>query len=366
MTHPLWIINSTMLLFVVLAFLFARWPSTALPEQESITPKPYIRKIREQVPETASNKIFEEDLFGTYKKEIIQEKPIEKEFTIPEPPQPKPPVVPTTPEPQFLDPLDISLKGIIIIGYDPAKNSALILDNKTSTESVYKTGSTFEDAVLVKILANKVIFLRSNGQQEILYLRAEDAKKEVAATDVSVWNTIITSLGDNTYTLDPMRFVTQVPNLAQFIELLHLTTAYEKGVAIGCRIGSIENNSFGTKIGLAKNDIITSINGIAVGPLENRMDVYHKLVALPEESFITIELLRKGKPKTITIILRKQAETGQIETPSSTSLQKLTNDEKLNILKEKHQLAPTLQDIRKRERQHMLERSSAPRTRSQQ
>jgi len=95
------------------------------------------------------------------------------------------------PKPKFLDPLDITLKGIIVLVHNDSKNRAIIADNKTNKELTYKVGSAIEDAQLIRILSNKVIFLRSNGQQEVLYLREKDAELDPVYTIIDNWDGII-------------------------------------------------------------------------------------------------------------------------------------------------------------------------------
>jgi type II secretory pathway component PulC len=359
--HPLWIVNSSMLIVLFFALIFSRWSSVETPTWESIAPRKYNKPSREPAVSIAADKIFENDLFDTYKKEVVPEKPAEKEVTFPDLPTQKSANIPAVAEPQFLDPLNITLKGIVIIGYNPTKNSALILDNKTNVEKVYYTGSSLEDAILIKILSNKIIFLRSNGQQEVLYLRSEDASKEMSNTAaLSEWSTIIKAQSNDTYVVDPKLFVTKITNLAQFIELLHLTTVYEEGKPLGCRIGNLEDHSVGTALGLAKGDLITAINDIPTGPSKNRMEIFQQIKELPQDGKIEVYLLRNNRPKTLTITLRSSEQSTTPALAKDIPLQKQTNDEKMSIIKEKYQLAPTIQDIRKRERQHMLEHSAPP------
>lgn len=52
----------------------------------------------------------------------------------------------------------------------------MIADNKTNQEGTFKVGDTVQDAQLIRIFSNKIILLRNNGQQEVLYLREQDAK----------------------------------------------------------------------------------------------------------------------------------------------------------------------------------------------
>ena len=84
------------------------------------------------------SKIYEDDLFGTYQKELptIEEEP---NITVPEPP-PSQIKVPEEPKPQFLDPLAITLKELLSLFDDDQRNRAIIADNKTNQEATYKVG----------------------------------------------------------------------------------------------------------------------------------------------------------------------------------------------------------------------------------
>jgi len=362
--HPLWIANSAMLVLFVLSVIFVYFSRVELPVRTPINPHKYSKGTRELSTDINIKKIYEQDLFDTYKKESAPAPAAAQEpgITFPEPPTPAPPVQSTIPEPKFLDPLNITLKGIVIIGSDNSRSSALIADNKSGAEAIYRIGDSFEDAVLVRILNNKVLFLRSNGQQEVLYLRAEDAKQDALFTSKDEWSRIITAEGTDSFFVDPKEFVQQVKSLGQFIDMLHLTTVYEKGKSVGCRIGTIDDKSFGTAMGLLSGDIVTHINDIATGPVDNRMQIYQMIVAMTEGSIIRVALTRDGKPKTIVLILRaaQPKSTPSAEEQNELSLQKQKNDERINILKEKYQVAPTLQDLRKREREHMRNQDNLP------
>jgi type II secretion system protein C len=355
--HPLWIVNSTLLVLVILSVLFVYWSRVETPPRTSIEPFRYTKINRALSTDINIKKIYEEDLFDTYHQEVVPVKPVEEvQVTFPEPPEPTPPVVPVTPEPSFLDPLDITLKGIVIIGGDNSRSTALIAD-KSNTERIYRVGDVFEDASLVRILNNKIIFLRSNGQQEVLYVRAEDAKEDAIFTNKDEWARVVVQDNADSFIVDQKTFVKQVKSLAQFIDMLHLTTVYEKGKSIGCRIGTLDDKSLGMQMGLQSGDIITKILNIETGPVENRMKIYQAIINTPSETAIEVVLLRKGVPKTLTFIVRGQAAASTSSTPQET-LQKPKNDERINTLKEKYKVAPTLQEIRQSERKHMQEQGT--------
>ena len=171
MRHPLWILNSTLLILLMIVLTYIVFSQQALPEREDIEPLAYTKPVRALVSEVNIRKIYEDDLFGTYVQEVATPEKAQDVPNFPTPPAPKMAQPLVWPKPQFLEPLSISLKGIIIIADDQSRNSAIIADKKTNRETTYRVGDTMDDAQLLKIFNNKVVFLRSNGQQEVIYLR---------------------------------------------------------------------------------------------------------------------------------------------------------------------------------------------------
>ena len=277
MKHPFWIVNSTLLLLFIFVLGFVYFSRVSLPRREYIEPEPYF-KPTEKMVQVNIKKIYENDLFGTYSKEFPT--PGQPDFSVPFPEPPRDAIVPipAAPKPQFLDPLPISLKGIIIIRSDHTKNRAILEDNKTKQEATYKVGDSIEDAQLIRIFSNKIIFLRSNGQQEVLYLREQDAKDDPMYAIIEGWEEVIRPLDATRFIVNKDTFAKRVPNLAQFIDMLRLTTAYQKGESVGTRIGQLDKNGLGTYLGLQTGDIITSINGIPTGSSEQRLTIYKSII----------------------------------------------------------------------------------------
>lgn len=357
MRHPLWIVNSAVLLLVLLALCFIYLSGVRVPQREDIEPVVRHRPRHERVLEVNIKKIYEDDLFNTHKKRLSIPTETDLSIPFPEPPSPVPTTIPTTPPPQFLDPLDITLRGIIVVGSDHAKNSVIIEDNKTKQEVTYHVGDVFEDATLIRILSNKVIFLRSNGQQEVLYLREQDAQYDPTYMAISDWEPVAQQLTQSTLAVNPKEFTERIQSLAQFIDMLGLTTVYKQGKSVGCRIGQLSEKSLGKQLGLQTGDIIVSIDNIPATDNNYRMKIYHHIVDKCRKE-ITVRLLRSGKELILTYLLRdfepeKESDSKIVE-HTEDSLQKLKEDEKINILKEKYKFAPTLRDIQSRERQNMF------------
>ena len=359
MKHPLWIINSTLLVFVFLSCAFIFFSRVSIPEREDIEPVLYTKIKKKKELDINIAKIYEANLFGTFQTAGV---PPEKrdEVGFPEPPSPQAVEVPELPKPRFLDPLDITLRGIFMITTDGSKNRALIVDNATKKEANYKVGDKVSDAQLIRIFGNKVILLRSNGQQEVLYLREQDAKLDTTYANLESWDAVVKQLSTYNFMIDPISFTDRVQDLAQFIDMLRLITAFKQGKSIGCRIGHLDEQSIGIALGLQAGDIILSINDIPADTMENRLKIYKALITKKEEDAVRVKIVRNKEDHTFEYLLKELApERGQHE-PTTFELEKIAEEEKIKIFKEKEQFAPTLQDIRRRERQNMREKGTAP------
>lgn len=361
MRHPFWIANSSLLLFVILAGIFAYFSRVRLPQRESIEPEAYIRNKKKQSVDINIKKIYENDLFDTFRKEVPVYQEPEYNLEIPPAPPQQEIITPHIPEPVFLDPLDITLKGIIVVSKDESKNRIIIADNKTDIEKTYKVGDAIEDAQLIRIFNNKIVLLRSNGQQEVLYLRAQDAQLDPAYTAIGNWQDVIQSIDAFTYFIYPSMFIERIKNLAQFIDIIGLSTAYKQGVSVGCRVGELAPDSLGVHLGLQSGDIITKVNDIPATSTPERLRIYKLIVGMKEGDAIEVELTRQEQSIHLRFILKNFVEKKFSGIPSLPSPDQQLK-QKTDILRQKHKFAPTIDELRKQERQLMMERGHIPRS----
>ncbi len=358
MRQPIWIINSTLLVFFLISLIFLYFLRTSIPEREDIEPKVYSKLKKEKI-KTNIEKIYEQDLFGTYQPEVVA---LQEQYALspfPEPPSPLVATAPAPPQPKFLDPLDITLKGIFVVTTDSSKNRAILQDNKTQKEGTFRVGDAIDGAQLIRIYNNKILFLRPNGQQEVLYLREQDAKEDPAYALIDNWQTIIQQVASTEFLIDPQLFAFQVNDLGQFIEMVGLTTAYKDGQSVGCRIGQAEPKSLAAALGLITGDIIKTIDTIPATTTENRLKIYQSIVNKNDGDTIKLQLLRNKQPISFEYQLKDFGieRHGAIEEPV---LREMEKREKEEILRNKYQFAPTLKEIKKRERIHMINKGKAP------
>lgn len=356
MNHPIWIINISLLALVLCASLFVPFSRVRIPRATSIETELSPRSKTKQEFDINIKKIYENDLFGTYRKETpVYQEPV-YQLELPPAPPAQVPVVPQKPAPTFVEPLDITLKGIVIVADNDEKNRIIINDNKTGRERTFKVGESIDDAQLIRIFNNKIILLRANGQQEVVYLRHQDATKDPAYALLSGWQEVIQPTGPQTFTVNKTLFASRVQTLAQFIDLLNLSTAYKNGNSVGCRIGEIKNESLGFSLGFQTGDIITRINNIDATTTEERLRIYRELLELGTSEPIVVEFMRRGMPGTYTYTLIQEEPTEEPAQPTNTVLSpQALQKKKEDILKQKHRFAPSLNDLRAHERQQILE-----------
>jgi type II secretion system protein C len=355
MKHPFWLLNTALLLLFISAMAFVFFSRSPVPPREDIEPAIASKPIMPSISQVNINQIYTKDLFGTYQRELPTT-PADVVLAFPQPPTPQLPQLPQEPKPQFLDPLPITLKGIIIIIHDDSKNRAIIADNKTNQENAYYVGDKIEDAQLIRIMSNKIIFLRSNGQQEVLYLRERDAKLDPTFALIDQWDSVVHPITSTVYAINMAEFMQRVASLAQLIDMLDLTTVYKQGVSIGCRVGAIPPTSLGAALGLQKGDIITQINDIPATTTANRLKIYKEIISSSANS-IKVTVTRDSY--SIEFEYQLQMQPSKNKQAIHKAADEITK-EQLKRLEQKETFAPTLQEIEARERRNMLEKGRRP------
>lgn len=359
MKHPLWMINSALLLLLTIALIFILFSRPSLLERNEL-----VAPVMPPRPQGAINGnpkiIYEHDLFGTFYREVS---PIEKETEEEMPPAPArvPVHIPPVATPQFLEPLPITLTGIMVTDH-PDEGTAIILNTRTQEEKGFNVGDKFEDAQVVKIFSNKVVVIRSNGQQEMLYLRQEDAYTDAPWIEHGYWDAAIKQVTGDFFVVDPTEFVRRVKNLGRLIESLDLTMAYQEGQVVGCRIGDLDDHSFGRILGLKKGDIIQTIAQIPATSTTNNEKIYNYVVSLKKESVIKVTLSRNGQQidlriKVADIDMQAKNEF-EVATGIATKSEQELEQERLDIMRQKHRFAPTAHELHKREQNNMWQLSA--------
>lgn len=366
MNRPLWIINSSMLGLLIACLLFIALYRVRIQAPVALAPEPLaLRDASQYIASIDQSKIYANDLFGTFIAPVVHED--DKEPTVP--------VMPTAPiprtiqppqelPPRFLEPLNITLTGIIWMP-DQSLCRAIVIDNVTKQEVNYKVGDELEDAQVIRIARDHIVCVRSNGQQESIYLTqlaATLAQETIARTD---WSQTVIARSKNNYLVDVSDFVETVASVGEFIELADLATAYIQGRSVGCKIGAIERQGLIAALGFKQNDIITSVDGYSVYTAQERLAVAQHLMALAKNSVIKVEIMRSSNPLILTYTLghinrpeqppltEKTGVAGPLTEPKKVVLD-AQEEQQVKALKTREKFAPTLQEIERDERRRIM------------
>ena len=365
MRHPIWLLNSTLLVLFLIATGFALFSSQKIPRRIKLDLKPSHVAVQKSAVHVDVAQIYENDLFNTYHKIIVPPRQPNYTHTMPQPPSQTTIKVPAEPRQPFLAPLEVKLKGVIAIN-DDSNNVAMLAESKSTEQKNYYVGDMIEDARLIRILPNRIILIRSNGQQETLYLNEKDVENDPAYNEErDHWMHVIKKVEHDKFLLDPDTFILVSRNIAQFIDMFDLTTVYQKGKSIGCRIGNIVHDSLGYAMGLEPHDIVTHINSLSTLNTEERYNTYQSLLKKKIGDTIEVKGLRDGSDFMISYHLY------DLKDPLHESLQELEKDEKasgvytgpspaeieeerIKLLRDKYKFAPTAQDIKIQQKMAML------------
>src|SRR3990167_5549337 len=302
MRQPLWLLNFLLLITLLFVAVFIAVTKVIIPQKRSLLVTEIEHKQEAPASKIDPSIIYTKDLFGTLQQPVIKKEEEHKTATVPTPTRPIPVQIPKPAPVKFLEPLPITLTGIIFFD-DKEQNRAIILNNRTKKEGIYKFEDEIEDAQLIRILKDRVILLRSNSQQETVYLKQDlNLVEDLILT--KDWSKIVLYNPDGTYDIDAKQFVEFIPSLSEFIFKFNLKTATKNGQPIGLLVGELENNSLAKFMGLNSGDIIESIDSIPATTQQNRLHIYNKILAENPDK-ISVEVNSNGAKKTIIYKLIK-------------------------------------------------------------
>lgn len=211
----------------------------------------------------------------------------------------------------FLPPLQVSLKGTIISN-NPKYNRAFVENMRSKEEKSCMVGDIIEDAQIVSIEKSKIILVRSNGQQETLYLNSISAQEEKSYNKIPWSKIVVEDEEEGSYSIDVRLLKKRISTPGHFFDELDLVTSFEKGLPVGCKVGRQEHDSLVSALGLVVNDIIVSVDGIGCSIAEDRAEIYEKLFKIDyEKDPSSIEVVVKRNNTMVYYVYNLFASTVQ-------------------------------------------------------
>jgi len=176
---------------------------------------------------------------------------------------------------------------------------AVIEDQKTREQTLYRLGDTIQNAVVKMVLREKVV-LNKNGQDEVL------TQEEPGVVKTSAPGPARADAGAAVRppVAEPVQQVTvsheqaeqAMENLGDLLNQATFRPHIEDGRPAGISITGIKPNAIFRKLRLRNGDIITGVNGQTIASVEDAMRTFG---TLSTDGPIQVQIKRRGQEETL-------------------------------------------------------------------
>ncbi|MBC8418959.1 MAG: hypothetical protein KJ573_09900 [Proteobacteria bacterium] len=183
--------------------------------------------------------------------------------------------------------LKIALLGTVT---GPEENACAVIEEiGRKTQGLYRTGDTIQNAVIKRILRGKIV-LRVGEKDEILTMEEAEASKGVRD------GASLPAHREDVITVGRTDVQESLKNINNLLTQARIRPNLKDGKPDGFTLSYIKENSFFTKLGLMRGDIVKKINGKPINTPEDAFSFYK---ALESGDPLSMEINRGGQPKTI-------------------------------------------------------------------
>ena len=209
--------------------------------------------------------------------------------------------------------LQLSLQGTI--AGDTASARAIILDQRSRSQDIYRIGDSVQEAQIKQILRGKVI-LRHGDKDEILTMVEGDDKPQAASPTAPTVNARRrpdrrrrspvqpappqeASINIEEVTIPVEKDVLQdsLDNLNDLMTQVRVRPYFRRGKPEGLIVSQIKSGSVFAKLGLMNGDIIANVNG---KPMSSPEEAFQFYSSLKSGENVNIEITRRGQKKMFT------------------------------------------------------------------
>lgn len=232
-------------------------------------------------------------------------------------PQP-PPEVPLTP-------LQVKLMGTI--AGTRARDAAIIeAPGQPGGQAIYQLGDTIQQATLVEIRPDCVVFERAKKQRETVCFQQDSAPSTTPQTSQSVAPAQpqrtaaapstamplptpsrageaggVVQVDPSTWRLSRSLLLEHFANVGSLSSQANITPYFLQGQQQGFRLSQLKPNSVLQQIGLTEGDVLQKVNGLDIHSPQEALQAYQQLQS---ENTVRVNILRNNRPTTLTYELR--------------------------------------------------------------
>ena len=191
---------------------------------------------------------------------------------------------------ETLEETNLKLKLLGTVTGDRDKAYAIIEDENTRKQNLYRTGDSVQNAT-VKIILRKKIILRINNRDEILTMEETVSSSKSAARPF-----LPAPATPRRISLKQSQIEDAFENVNQLLSQIRIKPYFDKGKPGGLILTGIKPGSFFRKMGLRSGDILTGVDGKDIESVDDAMKFYENLKSASD---VMLHLKRRGRTETI-------------------------------------------------------------------
>jgi general secretion pathway protein C len=211
------------------------------------------------------------------------------------PPEPAP--KPETVEIEKLKQTDLKLKLWGTVARQDGTAYAVIEDTKTRKQDLYRTGDSIQNAIVKRILREKII-LTVGERDEILTMEEVVSSKSSIrpGSKASRPKKLPVSSYSRKITLNRETMESALENLGQLMDQATIRPHIEDGRPAGISITGIKPNAIFRRMRLRNGDVITGVNGRPIESVEDAVAIFEDFSS---SSDINVEIKRRGRKQKL-------------------------------------------------------------------
>ncbi len=187
--------------------------------------------------------------------------------------------------------LDLVLKGILL--QKGTDRRLAVIQHANKEEKVYRVGDGIENARVVEIETRRVV-LRHRGVNESLSLRVDKLARH--EEQVSTQGSRVTGDIKMEFKVEREEFHSRLNDLPSLLKTARTEPYSENDQPAGFRIVDVQKDSVFRQLGLKRDDVLRSVNGLDVNNTKDAFWAYRKL---RKEDNFQLAILRDGREVTI-------------------------------------------------------------------
>jgi general secretion pathway protein C len=232
-------------------------------------------EVKKKIPLSDFSLITERNLFGSLEKasEGVKEEEVED-----------------------LEPTSLRIALLGTVTGDEQNAFAVIEEKDKGKQGLYRVGDSIQNATVKMILREKVV-LRVGEKDEILTMEESAASRREKGQGPSQPS----KKEGSTITVNRKELSDSLKDINKVLSQVRIRPHFKDGKSDGLSVSRIKAGSVFSKLGLRNGDIVQKINDKPINSPDDVLALYEKLKS---GSQVSVEVTRKGQPKTMNYRFR--------------------------------------------------------------